>query len=185
MDKNQTEENHQNEGNMCEEQKRNLRLMEFRGGNYTWEQKLEALRILFPFVSSKAALTEGHFVRGYACSCRIFAMETEEEWESMRKYLDTATEEYQRSYEEAETPEAIANLLWVVCFGYTVSADVKTVGVESEEYTRHCYETATLLIGILREYKVYEALAEYYNTLLHAIGMDGNGAGVDLYKKMG
>lgn len=185
MDEDQTEDKHRNEGSMCEEPKRNLRLTEFRVGEFTWEQRLAVLRTMFPFVSSKAALTEQHFVRGYACSCRIYAMETREEWESMENYLDVATEEYQRSYEETGTPEAVANLLWAVCLGYTFSADVKTVGVESEEYTRDCYETATLLIGILREYKAYEELAEYYNTLLHVIGMDGNRAGVERYKRVG
>ena len=185
MDEDRTEDNQRNEGSMCEKAQRNLRLTEFRVGDFTWEQRLAALRTMFPFVSSKAALTEQHFIRGYACSCRIFAMETKEEWESMRTYLDAATEEYQRSYEEAGTPEAIANLLWAVCLGYTVSADVETVGVESGEYTRHCYETTALLIGILREYKAYEELAEYYTKLLHVIGMDGNGEGVDLYEKVG
>ncbi|MBR6537677.1 MAG: hypothetical protein IKT67_10815 [Lachnospiraceae bacterium] len=185
MDVDQTEDNHRNEGSMCEAPQRNSRLTKFRVGDFTWEQRLAALRTMFPFVSSKTALTEQHFIRGYACSCRIFAMETRKEWESMRKYLDVATEEYQRSYEEAGTPEAIANLLWALCLGYTFSADVETVGVESGEYTRQCYETAILLIGILREYKEYEALGEYYNTLLHVIGMGGNGAGVDLYKKVG
>ena len=185
MDEDQTEDKQRNDGSMCEMSQMNLRLTEFRGGDFSWEQKLEALRILFPFVSSNAALQDKHFVRGYACSCRIFAMETRKEWESMRKYLDVATEEYQRSYEEAGTPEAIANLLWALCLGYTFSADVKMVGVESGEYTGQCYETAILLIGILKEYKEYEALGEYYNTLLHVIGMDGNGAGVERYKRVG
>ena len=185
MDEERTEDNHRTEGSMCGELQRNSRLPEFRIEDYTWEQRLEALRILFPFVSTKEAMQERHFVRGYACSCRIFAMETREEWESMENYLDVATEEYQRSYEETGTPEAVANLLWAVCLGYTFSADVKTVGVESEEYTGDCYETATLLIEMLREYKAYEELAEYYNTLLSVIGMDGNGAGVDRYKKVG
>lgn len=160
---------------MCEELQRSLRPTGFGIGEFTWEQRLAALRTMFPFVSSKTALTEQHFIRGYACSCRIFAMETREEWELARKYLDAATEAYQRSYEETGTPEAIANLLWAVCLWYTLSADVETVGVESEAYTGACFETATLLIGILWEYKAYEALAEYYNTLLHVIGMDGNG----------
>ena len=175
MDGNQTEENHRNEGSIWGEPQQDSRLMELRGGNFTWEQKLEALRILFPFVSSKVAMQERHFVRGYACSCLIFSMETEKDREFLGKYLDAATEEYQKSYEEAGTPEAVANLLWAVCLGYTFSADVKTVGVESEAYTRDCYETATFLIGILRDYKAYEELAEYYARLLHVIGMDGNG----------
>lgn len=172
MDEDQTERNHRNSGRADWK-------------TLTWEKQIAAVRSMFPFVSSKTAFTERHFVRGYACSCRIFAMETREEWESMEKYLDAATEEYQRSYEETGTPEAIANLLWALCLGYTFSADVKTVGVESEEYTGHCYETGMLLIGILREYKAYEELAEYYHTLLHVIGMDGNGAGVDINKKVG
>ena len=175
MDVEQTEDNHRNDGSMCEDLQRSLRPTGFRIGEFTWEQRLAALRTMFPFVSSKTALTGQHFIRGYACSCRIFAMETREEWELARKYLDAATEAYQRSYEETGTPEAIANLLWAVCLGYTLSADVERMGVESEAYTGACYETATLLIGILREYKTYEALAEYYNTLLHVIGMDGNG----------
>ena len=151
----------------------------------SWEEQLTVVRTMFPFISTKTALKEEHFVKGYAYSCRIYAMEKREEWVSMKQYLELASEEYQRSYEEAGTPEAIANLLWALCLGYTFSADVEMVGVESEEYTRQCYETATLLIGILREYKVYEELGEYYNTLLHVIGMDGNGAGVDFYKKVG
>lgn len=175
MDVDQTEENHRIVGNVCGEQQRNLQRTEVRDRGFTWEQKMEALRRMFPFVSSKAALQEKHFVRGYACSCRIFAMEKREEWNSMKQYLELATEEYQRSYEEAGTPEAIANLLWALCLRYTFSADVKQVGAESETYTGECYETATLLIGILRESEAYEALAEYYNTLLHVIGMDGNG----------
>lgn len=130
---------------------------------------------MFPFISSKAALQERHFVRGYACSCRIFAMETREEWESVKQYLEVALEEYQRSYEEAGTPEAIVNLLWALCLGYTLFADGKMVGVEREEYIRDCCETGMLLVGILREYKVYEEWAEYYHTLLDMIGMDGNG----------
>ncbi len=164
---------------------RNLIRRELKIEELPWEQKLLLLRSAFPFVSTKTALTDGHFMRGYACSCRIYAMETREEWESAKQYLETALEEYQRSYEEAGTPEAIANLLWALCLGYTFSADVETVGVEREEYIRDCYETGTLLIGILGEYKAYEALAEYYNTLLHVIGMDGNGAGVDFKKAVG
>lgn len=142
----------------------------------------ELQRNMFPFVCSKAALREQHFVRGYACSCRIFAMETGEEWESMRQYLEQATEEYQRSYEEAGTPEAIANLLWALCLGYVTSVDGETVGAESEEYARDCYETGMLLIDVLREFKAYEALAEYYLEVLYLIGMAGNGAGVEVNK---
>ena len=162
MDEDQTERNHRNSGSAAWK-------------TLTWEKQIAAVRSMFPFVSSKTAFEERHFVRGYACSCRIFAMETREEWESMANYLDVATEEYQRSYEETGTPEAVANLLWAVSLGYTFSADVRTVGVESEEYTRDCYETGLLLVDILREYKAYEALAVYYNRLLHVTGMDGNG----------
>lgn len=172
MDEDQTESNHRTMGWIC-------------GKALTWEEQLSVMRNLFPFVSTKAAMQEKHFIRGYACSCRIYAMEKCEEWESTKQYLETALEEYQRSYEEAGTPEAIVNLLWALCLGYTFSADVETVGVESGEYTRDCYETGRLLIDILRESKEYEALAAYYNTLLHVIGMDGNGAGVDFYKKVG
>jgi hypothetical protein len=145
------------------------------GKKLTWEEQLTVVRTMFPFVSTKAALQDKHFAKGYAYSCRIFAMERREEWTSMKQYLEPALTEYQRSYEEAGTPEAIANLLWALCLGYTLALDVETVGAESEEYTRDCYETGLLMIEILREYKAYEALAEYYNTLLHVIGMDGNG----------
>ena len=152
------------------------------GRTLTWEEQLTVVRTMFPFVSTKEALQEKHFVKGYACSCRIYAMENREEWTSMKRYLEAALTEYQRSYEEAGTPEAIANLLWALCLGYTFSVDGETVGVEREEYIGHCYETGLLLIGILREYKAYEELAEYYHTLLHVIGLDGNGAGVDFSK---
>ena len=172
MDEDQTGRNHRNSGRVIWKE-------------LTWEKQIAAVRSMFPFVSSKTAFAERHFVRGYACSCRIFAMETREEWESMENYLDVATEEYQRSYEETGTPEAVANLLWALCLGYTFSADVKTMGVESEEYIRDCYETGLLLIGILREYKEYKALAAYYAKLLHVIGMDGNKAGVDVIKEVG
>ena len=155
------------------------------GKTLTWEERLSVYRTMFPFVSTKAALKEKHFVKGYACSCRIFAMETMEEWESVKQYLEPALAAYQRSYEEAGTPEAIANLLWALCLGYVSSMDGETVGAESEEYTRDCYETGLLLVGVLREHKAYEALAAYYKRLLHVIGMDGNGAGVDLYKTAG
>ena len=179
MDKEQSESKRSGSESVCKELQRNRIRGNFKFEALPWEQKLAVLRNLFPFVSSKSALQEPHFVRGYACSCRIFAMEKSEEY-SMELYLDMAVEEYQRSYEEAGTPEAIANLLWALCLGYTFSMDVKQVGAESEEYGWDCYETGILLIGILREYKAYEALAEYYRRLLHVIGMDGNGAGVDL-----
>ena len=167
------------------ELKQNLVQRELKFEVFTWEQKIALLRNLFPFVSSKTALQEPHFLRGYACSCRIFAMETMEEWESVKQYLEMAFAEYQRSYEETGTPEAVANLLWALCVGYTLLVDGETVGVEREEYTRNCYETGRLLVEILREYKAYDALAEYYNSLLYVIGMDGNGVGVKFYKKMG
>ncbi len=172
MDAGQTERNHRNSGKLY-------------GKTLTWEEQLTVVRNMFPFVSTKEALQEKHFIRGYACSCRIYAMQKREEWTSVKYILAQASEEYQRSYEEAGTPEAIANLLWALCLGYTFSADVETVGVESEEYTRQCYETGKLLVEILREYKAYEALAEYYAMLLHVIGMDGNGAGVDFNKAVG
>jgi len=173
------------DGSTYEERQQNLMRREFKFEAFTFEQKLAVLRTMFPFVSSKAALQETHFVRGYACSCRIFAMETREEWESVKQYLEVALTEYQRSYEEAGTPEAVANLLWALCMGYTLSVDGETVRAESEVYIRDCYETGLLLVDILREYKVYEALAEYYNTLLHVIGMDGNGVGADWCKAVG
>ncbi len=159
--------------------------MDFRFETLTWEQQISVVRTMFPFVSTKAALQEKHFAKGDAYSCRIYAMENREERESMKQYLEQALEEYQRSYEETGTPEAIANLLWALCLGYVTSVDGETVGAEREAYTRDCYETGTLLIGFLKEYKAYEALAEYYSSLLHVIGMDGNGAGVDFNEAVG
>lgn len=184
MDDDKTGRKHKSIGSMYGETPRDEIQTDFRLENLAWEKQTSVLRSMFPLVSSKTALQEKHFVRGYACSCWIFAMETRKEWESMRKYLDAATEEYQRSYEEAGTPEAIANLLWALCLEYTFAVDVETVGAESEAYTRDCYETGMLLIDILREYEAYEALAEYYYRLLHVIGMDGNGAGVEFSKAM-
>lgn len=175
MDEDSTGRKRRGVGSMYEEYQRALMQTEFRIKTLPWEQKLLLLRSAFPFVSSKAALQEPHFVRGYACSCRIFAMETREEWKSVKQYLALATEEYQRSYEEAGTPEAIANLLWALCLGYVAFGEGETVGAEREAYTRDCHETGLLLIGILREYEIYEELAEYYKTLLYVIGMDGNG----------
>lgn len=182
MDDDKTGRNHRSIGRTYGETQRDLMQMDSRLENLAWEKQMSVIRTMFPFVSTKAALQEKHFVKGYACSCRIYAMENRDEWSSMKKYLELALEEYQRSYEEAGTPEAIANLLWALCLGYTFAVDVETVGAESEEYIRDCYETGMLFIGILREYKAYEALAEYYNTLLHVIGMDGNGAGVEFNK---
>ena len=175
MDEEQTEEKRSSGERVYEKLQRNMIRKELKIEEFPWEQKLAVLRELFLFVSSKAALQEPHFVRGYACSCRIFAMETREEWESVKQYLTLATEEYQRSYEEAGTPEAIANLLWALCLGYVAFVERETMGAEREAYTQSCYETGRLLIDILRENDVYEALAEYYKTLLHVIGMDGNG----------
>jgi len=169
MDEDKSEGNHQSNGKMF-------------GRTLTWEEQLTVVRTMFPFVSTKEALKEKHFVRGYAYSCRIYAMEKREEWTSMKHILALALTEYQRSYEEAGTPEAIANLLWALCLGYVSSVEGEKVGAEKEEYNRECYETGRLLVGILRENKAYEELAEYYKTLLHVIGMDGNGAGVDLSK---
>ncbi len=182
MDDDKTGRKHKSIGSMHGETTRDEIQTDFRLENLAWEKQMSVLRTMFPLVSTKAALQEKHFVRGYACSCRIFAMESCDEWASMKQYLELALEEYQKSYEETGTPEAIANLLWALCLGYTFAVDVKTVGAESEEYTRDCYETGMLLIDILREYKAYEALAEYYNMLLHVIGMDGNGAEVDYCK---
>ncbi len=172
MDEDQTGSKHRNNRNVC-------------GKMLTWEEQLSVMRTMFPFVSTKVALQEKHFVKGYACSCRIFAMENREEWASVKKYLEPALEAYQRSYEEAGAPEAVANLLWALCLGYTLSADVKAVGAESEEYSRDCYETGLLLVDILREYEAYEELAEYYKTLLHVIGMDGNRTGVEFCVAVG
>ena len=162
MEEDKTGSNHRNSGKMY-------------GKALTWEEQLTVVRAMFPVVSTKAALQEKHFAKGYAYSCRIYAMERRAEWTSIKQYLEMALEEYQRSYEEAGTPEAIANLLWALCLEYTFSADGESVGVESEEYTRNCYETGLLLVDILREYKAYEALAEYYNTLLNLIGMGEGG----------
>lgn len=184
MDDDKIGRKHRSSGCVHGETPRDEMRMDSRMDSVAWEKQMLVLRTMFPLVSTKAALQEKHFVRGYACSCRIFAMETRKEWESMRKYLDAATEEYQRSYEEAGTPEAIANLLWALCLGYTFAVDVETVGAEREACTRDCYETGMLLIDILREYEAYEALAEYYHRLLHVIGMDGNGVGVEFSKAM-
>ncbi len=140
----------------------------------SFEEQLSVVRTMFPFVSTKAALQEKHFAKGYACSCRIYAMENREDWTSMKQYLEQALEEYQRSYEEAGTPEAIANLLWALCLGYVFSVDGETAEVTKGEYTQSCYETGMLLIGILREFEEYKALAEYYSALLNFIGMVGN-----------
>ena len=175
MDEEQTGNKRGGGERVYEKLQRNLIRRDLKIEELPWEQKLSLLRSAFPFVSSKAALQEPHFVRGYACSCRIFAMETREEWESVKQYLTLATEEYQRSYEEAGTPEAIANLLWALCLGDVVFVEGETLGAEREAYTRDCHETGLLLIEILREYAVYEELAEYYKTLLYVIGMDGNG----------
>lgn len=172
MDDDKTGRNHRNSGGMYRK-------------TLAWEEQLTVVRTMFPFVSTKAALQEKHFAKGYAYSCRIYAMQKQEEWASMKQYLEQALEGYQRSYEEAGTPEAIVNLLWALCLGYVIFADGKSTGATREEYTKSCYETGMLLIGILREHKAYEALAEYYSTLLYVIGMDGNGAGVDFCKKVG
>ena len=87
MDEDQTGSKHQNNRNVC-------------GKTLTWEEQLSVMRTMFPFVSSKEALQDKHFVKGYACSCRIFAMENREEWTSVKHILTTAITEYQRSYEE-------------------------------------------------------------------------------------
>ena len=151
----------------------------------TWEEQISVFRIMFPFVGTKAALQEKHFVRGYAYSCRIYAIENQADWTFMKQYLEAALEEYQRSYEETGTPEAIANLLWALCVGYAFSVDGEKEGKEREEYTRSCYETAMLLSGILRESKEYRAFAEYDLALQYFIGMIGNGEGVDFNKAVG
>ena len=170
---------------MEEDETGNTEMTEVQTGTTCWEKQRSMFWTMFPLVSTKEALQEKHFARGYAYSSRLYAMRSRSEWNSMRQYPELALTEYQRSYEETGTPEAIANLLWAVCLGYTFSADVKTVGGEREEYTRDCYETGQLLIEILKEHKEYEALAEYYNTLLYVIGMDSNGAGVEYRKKVG
>ncbi|MBQ8548584.1 MAG: hypothetical protein IJ427_08805 [Lachnospiraceae bacterium] len=182
MDDDKTGRKHRSSGCVHGETPRDEMRMDCRLENLAWEKQMSVLRSMFPLVSTKAALQEKHFVRGYACSCRIFAMENRDEWVSMKQYLELALEEYQRSYEETGTPEAVANHLWALCLGYTFAVDVETVGAESEAYTRDCCETGMLLINILREYEAYEALAEYYYRLLHVIGMDGNGAGVEFNK---
>lgn len=160
-------------------------LVRLSGEAINFEERISVVRTMFPFVGAKTALQEQHFAKGYAYSCRIYAIQKQEEWAFMKHYLEQALEEYQRSYEEAGTPEAIANLLWALCLGYTFSVDGETVGVEGEEYTRNCYETGLLLVDILREYKGYEVMAEYYHTLLHVIGMDDNGEGVAFKKAVG
>ena len=150
-----------------------------------WEKQMSVMRAMFPFVSAKAALQEKHFTKGYACSCRIFAMENREEWASMKQYLEAALEEYQRSYEEAGTVESVANLLWALCVGYASSVDGETAENAREEYTGSCYETGMLLMGILRESKEYAALAEYYFALQYFIGMVGNKGGVEFNRTVG
>lgn len=155
------------------------------GRNLNWEEQRSVFQTMFPCVSTKTALQEKHFVKGYACSCRIYAMESREEWSSMKQYLEQALEEYQRSYEETGTPEAVANLLWGLCVGYVSSVDGEIPDATRGEYTRSCYETGMLLIGILRESKEYAALAEYYLALQYFIGMVGNEAGVDYNKAVG
>lgn len=172
MDEDQTERIYRNEGMMY-------------GKMLTWEEQLSVMRTLFPFVSTKAALQEKHFVRGYVCSCWIFAMETREEREFMKQYLDVALTEYQRSYEEAGTPEAIANLLWCLCVGSFFRAEGELSEGKRREFTKDCYETGLLLSGILREYKAYEELAEHYYTLLNVVGAGGTAVGVDCNKKVG
>ncbi|MBE5931553.1 MAG: hypothetical protein E7268_10945 [Lachnospiraceae bacterium] len=169
MDDDQTESNYRNIGEMY-------------GKTLNWDEQLTVVRTMFPFVSTKVALQEKHFAKGYAYSCRIYAIERQDEWASMTQYLEQALEEYQRSYEETGTPEAIANLLWALCLGYVFFADEEVIGATGYEYTKSCYETGMLLIEILRETKTYEELAEYYYTLLHVIGLDGNEAGVDFCK---
>ncbi len=149
-----------------------------------FERKISVFRTMFPFVSTKAALKEKYFAKGYAYSCLVFGMENREAQKAMKQYLEQALEEYQRSYEEAGTPEAIANLLWALCVGYACTAEGETA-VVSTEHTESCYETGMLLIGILREAEEYRALAEYYLALLYVIGMGNNGAGVDFNKKVG
>ena len=172
MDEEQTERIHRNTEKL-------------HGKMLTWEEQLSVMRTLFPFVSTKAALQEKHFVRGYACSCWIFAMETREEREFMKQYLGVALTEYQRSYEEAGTPEAIANLLWCLCVGSFFRAEGELSEGKRREYTKDCYETGMLLIDILREYKAYEELAKYYGTLLNVVGTGGNAVGVERSKKVG
>lgn len=185
MEEDEARRNHGSIGRAHGETQQDLMQMDCRLKNLAWEKQMSVIRTMFPFVSSKTALQDKHFVKGYACSCRIFAMENRDEWTSMRKYLELALTEYQRSYEETGTPEAIANLLWALCLGYVTSVDGESPEATKEEYSGQCYETGRLLIGILREYKAYEALAEYYHTLLHVIGMDGNGEGVEFNKAVG
>ena len=172
MDEDQTERIYRNAGMMC-------------GKTLTWEEQLSVMRTLFPFVSSKAALQEKHFLRGYANSCRIFAMENREEEALLNQHLEQAFTEYQRSYEETGTPEAIANLLWCLCVGCFFRAVGECPEETRVEYTKDCYETGLLLSGILREYKAYEELAEYYGTLLNVVGTGGNAVEVDRSKKVG
>lgn len=148
------------------------------------EKKLSLFRIMFPFVSTKEALKEKYFAKGYAYSCLVFGMENREAQLSMNRYLEQALEEYQKSYEEAGSPEAIANLLWVMCVSYACAAEGETAMIDTE-HTESCYETGMLLIGILREAEEYRALAEYYLALLYVIGMGSNGAGVDFNKAVG
>ena len=162
---------------------KNIRRMQVEAT--TWETRMPVLRTMFPFVGTKTALQDKHFTKGYAYSCRIYAMEKQGDWISMKQYLEQAMEEYQRSYEECGTLESVANLLWALCLGYVSSVDGEIPEVTREEYTQSCYETGMLLIGILRESKEYRALAEYYFALLYFIGMMGNEAGVEFNKAVG
>ena len=82
MDEEQTGNKRSGGERVYEKLQRNLIRRELKIEELPWEQKLSLFRSAFPFVSSKAALQEPHFVRGYACSCRIFAMETREDRES-------------------------------------------------------------------------------------------------------
>ncbi|MBQ8800119.1 MAG: hypothetical protein IJZ55_11200 [Lachnospiraceae bacterium] len=160
-------------------------MIEEEAAETTWEQYSSVFRTMFPIVSTKTALQDTHFTKGFAHSCQIYAIETKERWASMKQHLEQALEEYRKSYEESGTLESVANLLWALCLGYACSVDGEAVRGENTEYTKNCYETGMLLIGILRETKVYEELAEYYFALLYYIGMVGNGMGIEHNKAVG
>lgn len=145
----------------------------------------ETICTMFPIVSTKTALLDSHFAKGYGYFSRIWAGERQGEYAFVKQCLELALEEYQRSYEESGTVESVANLLGGLCLEYVLSVDEGAGRTEDADYTRECYETGMLLIDILKESKVYAELGEYYFALQFLIGMVSNGAGVEHNKAAG
>lgn len=170
---------------MEEDETGNTEMTEVPAGTTCWEKQRSMFWTMFPLVSTKEALQEKHFARGYAYSSRLYAMRSRSEWNSMRQYPELALTEYQRSYEETKTPEAVANLLWALCVGYVSAVDEDTPEMLSDEDAQSYRETGLLLIDILREFQGYEALAEYYLALQYMIGMSGNRVRVEENKAVG